>query len=96
MWLPKGGEAREGWTGSLGLADANYYIQTGTTTKQQGSTVQHRELHSVSCDKLLTLIQWKRIHIWNKWNAYIYVYIYNNKVLLYSTGNYIQYLVINC
>ena len=24
-----GGETGEGWTGSLGLADANYYIQNG-------------------------------------------------------------------
>ena len=55
------GSMGERWNESLGLADANYYIQTGTTTKQQGSTVQHRELHSVSCDKLLILIQWKRI-----------------------------------
>ena len=27
--LPRGGEEGVGWTGSLGLADANYYIQNG-------------------------------------------------------------------
>ena len=27
LWLPKG--SGEGWTGSLGLVDANYYIQNG-------------------------------------------------------------------
>ena len=26
LWLPRGRRVREGWTGSLGLADANYYI----------------------------------------------------------------------
>ena len=41
----------EGWIGSLGLADVNYYIQD----------VQHRELYSVSCNKP----QWKRI--WKKY-----------------------------
>ena len=48
LWLPRGGGLREGWIGSLGLADANYYIE--------------------------------RI---------------NDKVLLYSTGNSIQYPMIN-
>ena len=28
LWLPKG-EGWGGWIGSLGLADANYYIQNG-------------------------------------------------------------------
>ena len=37
-----------GWIRSLGLADANHYIENG---KRQGSTVQHRELYSTSCDK---------------------------------------------
>ena len=46
--VAKGESMGEGWIGSLGLADANYYID---------------------------------------W--------INNKVLLYSTGNYIQYPVIN-
>ena len=46
--VAKGGEVVEGRIGSLGLVDANYYIE---------------------------------------W--------INNKVLLYSTGNYIQYPVIN-
>ena len=35
--------------GSLGLADTNYYIYG--MDKQQGPTVQHRELYSISCDK---------------------------------------------
>jgi len=26
FWLPKGEKGGEGWTGSLGLADANWYI----------------------------------------------------------------------
>ena len=29
LWLPGGGGEREGWIGSLGLADANYYVQNG-------------------------------------------------------------------
>ena len=48
MWLPRGGVVGEGRSASLGLTDANYYIE---------------------------------------W--------INNKVLLYNTGNYIQYPVIN-
>ena len=28
LWLPRG-RVPEGWSGSLGLADANYYIQNG-------------------------------------------------------------------
>ena len=34
----------EGWIGSLGLANANYYIQMD---KQQGPIVQHKELYSI-------------------------------------------------
>ena len=26
LWLPRGRGLREGWRGSLGLADTNYYI----------------------------------------------------------------------
>ena len=26
LWLPRGKELEDGWTGSLGLANANYYI----------------------------------------------------------------------
>ena len=26
LWLPRGREVAEGWSGSLGSADANYYI----------------------------------------------------------------------
>ena len=36
------------WSGSLGLAYANYYIEKGETT---GLTVEHRELYSMPCDK---------------------------------------------
>ena len=39
---------REGRSGSLELADANWYLQR--MNKQQGPSVQHRELYSVSCD----------------------------------------------
>ena len=44
----EGGRTEEGWTGSLGLADANYYIFR--MDKQQGPTVEHREIYSISCD----------------------------------------------
>ena len=40
--------------------------------KQQGPTVQHRELYSISCNKP----QWKRIYIYIYKYKYIYVYIY--------------------
>ena len=26
LWLPGGGKVEKGWGGSLGLADANYYL----------------------------------------------------------------------
>ena len=29
LMVAKGEEMEEGWTGSLGLADANYYIENG-------------------------------------------------------------------
>ena len=29
LWMPWGRVVGEGWIGSLGLADANYYIQNG-------------------------------------------------------------------
>ena len=38
----------EGQTGSLGLVDENY---NNRLDKQQGPTVQNRELYSISCDK---------------------------------------------
>lgn len=38
----EGGGVEEGQTGSLGLADANYLHRMD---KQQGLTVQHRELY---------------------------------------------------
>ena len=37
----------KGWTGSLGLSDANCYTQDG---KQQGPIVQHRGLYSIPCN----------------------------------------------
>ena len=33
LWLPRGNEVGEGRTGSLGLADVNYYIWDGETTR---------------------------------------------------------------
>ena len=44
-WLPGGDMDRESWTGQLGLA----FIQRVGT--QQGPSVYHRELYSVSYDK---------------------------------------------
>ena len=41
------GEVGEGMIGSLGLADANYYIRLD---KQQGPIIQHIDLYSISCD----------------------------------------------
>ena len=29
LWSPKGRRVRDGWIGSLGLADANYCIENG-------------------------------------------------------------------
>ena len=29
LWLPRGKGLGEGWTGNLGLTDANYYIYNG-------------------------------------------------------------------
>ena len=48
-----GGRGRAG--AGDGLADGSYYIYR--MDKHQGPTLQHRELHSISCDKLW----WKRI-----------------------------------
>ena len=55
----------EEWTGRLGLADVNCYIQK--LDKQQGPTMQHRKLYSVSYDKP----QWKRLLK----KEYIYIYV---------------------
>ena len=44
-WLPGGDMDRESWTGQLGLA---FIYRVGT---QQGPSVYHRELYSVSYDK---------------------------------------------
>ena len=44
-----GGGVAEGRSGSLGLADANWYIYG--MDKHQYPTLQHRELYSVPCDK---------------------------------------------
>ena len=52
LWLPPQQPQREGWIGSLGLVDANYYRAiTYRMDKQQDIIVQHRELFSISCDK---------------------------------------------
>ena len=29
LWLPRGRGVREGWIGSMGLVDGNYYIYNG-------------------------------------------------------------------
>ena len=29
LWLPRGRGVAEGWIGSLGSADANYYVENG-------------------------------------------------------------------
>ena len=50
----RGGEVGEGWNRSLALVDATIIYRMD---KQQGPTVQHKELYSISCDKP----QWKRI-----------------------------------
>ena len=46
LWLPKGKEGRD----KLGVWDQQ--IQTTILNKQQGPTVQHRELYSISYNKL--------------------------------------------
>ena len=83
----------EGWRGRLGLEDMSLY----RVDKQQGPTVQHRELYSMSCEKP----SWKRmqkityIHIKNHTYMHITYTHYSiqitNKDLLHSTGNYTQY-----
>ena len=51
------GGYRGGWGGSLRLADANY---TERMNKQQGPTVQHRELYPVSWDRPWWKILWEK------------------------------------
>ena len=46
--LPRRRGLGEGWSGSLGLADVSFIYRMD---KQQGPTVQHRELYSISYDK---------------------------------------------
>ena len=48
LWLLTGRGEEEGGIESLRLVSANYYMQDG---KQQGPTVQHRELYLISFDK---------------------------------------------
>ena len=43
LFIAKGRRVGEGWTGSLGLLDANY----DRMEKQRGPTAQHRELYSL-------------------------------------------------
>ena len=51
----QGGGGWEGWTGSFGLTDIQVQFlkiePIYKIGKQQGPTVQHRELYSVSCNK---------------------------------------------
>ena len=47
-WLPREKGLGEEWIGSWGLADADCYTQDVETKRFY---MQHRELHSVSCDK---------------------------------------------
>ena len=48
---------KQGWTESLGLADANYYMQN---KKKIGPIVLQREPYLISCDKP----EWKTIYIY--------------------------------
>ena len=50
--------------------------------KQQDPTVQHREIYSISWDK----VSWKRIFlkVYIVVNIYMYTHIYNGITLLYS------------
>lgn len=68
--VAKGDGSREGCV-SLGLADANYPAQN----EQQGPTVWHRALYSVSRDKPSWKGMWKRIY------AYLYIYIIQTESL---------------
>ena len=48
LWLPKGeGEGRD----KLGVWDQQIQTTIYKIDKQQGPTVQHGELHSISCNK---------------------------------------------
>ena len=47
-WMPVGEVGRKGRIGSLGLADTNYIIHR--MDRQQGPTVERRELYSISGD----------------------------------------------
>ena len=60
LWLPRGMGEGDGQTGNLG-----WQMQTITfgIYKQQGPTVQHRELYSISSDKSKWEIILKRIYI---------------------------------
>ena len=50
LWLPKGkgGQGRE----KLGVWDSQIQTTIYKIGKQQGPTVQHRELYSISCNNL--------------------------------------------
>ena len=49
LWLPKG---KGGRRNKLGIWEQHIYTTTYKTDKQQGPTVQHRELYSIFCNKL--------------------------------------------
>lgn len=36
MWVPKGGRVEKGWLRSVEIADTNYYIENGETTRSPG------------------------------------------------------------
>ena len=47
LWLPKGKAGRD----KLGVSDQRIQTTIYKIDKQQGPTVQHRELYSISCNK---------------------------------------------
>ena len=49
LWLPKGKEGEGG--NKLGVWDQQIQTTIYKINKQQGPTVQHRELYSISCNK---------------------------------------------
>ena len=66
----------EGSRDKLGDWDWNILTSIYKTDNQQGPTVEHRELYSISCNNL----SWKRI--WQR--IYIYTYTRNQITLLYT------------
>ena len=54
LWLPKGiaGVGGCGGRDKLGVQDLRIHTTISKTGKQQGPTVKHRELYSISCYNL--------------------------------------------